>query len=137
MPLTSTRIPLTDEHAEAMLALADRLFTAVEAADMDTVREIYAPDAVVWHNTDGIEESVEQNLRVLAWITKVVTDLRYDVVRQMATSEGFVSQHVARGTLPNGRELNLPACIICTVIEGRISRLDEYIDSRHISALRR
>ena len=36
------------------LDVAERLFKAIEAADIDAVREIYAPDAEIWHNTDGL-----------------------------------------------------------------------------------
>jgi ketosteroid isomerase-like protein len=136
MSLTLAR-PVTQDHAEAMLALADRLFAAVEAGDIESVRELYAPDALIWHNTDGKEETVEENLRILAWITKIVDGLHYEVVRRRATCDGFVAQHVVRGRTPNGREVNLPACVICTVVDGRITRLDEYLDSRHISATRR
>jgi uncharacterized protein len=31
-----------------------RFFAALEAGDIETVREIYAPDAVIWHNDDLI-----------------------------------------------------------------------------------
>ncbi|MCC7257297.1 MAG: DUF4440 domain-containing protein, partial [Gammaproteobacteria bacterium] len=33
-------------------ALARRFFDAIEQGDIATVRAIYAPDAVIWHNTD-------------------------------------------------------------------------------------
>ena len=36
-------------------ALAARFFAAIEAGDIDAIRAIYAPDARIWHNTDGIE----------------------------------------------------------------------------------
>ena len=34
--------------------LADRFFAAIEAGDIAAVREIYSPDAEIWHNTDGL-----------------------------------------------------------------------------------
>jgi ketosteroid isomerase-like protein len=49
---------------------------------------------------------------------------------------GVDPQHVLRAQLKNGRELALPACIICVVKHGRITRLDEYVDSAPLSALR-
>ena len=36
------------------LDVAERFFKAIEAADIDAVKEIYAPDAEIWHNTDGL-----------------------------------------------------------------------------------
>jgi ketosteroid isomerase-like protein len=35
--------------------LVVRFFAALEDGDISTLREIYAPDAVIWHNDDLIE----------------------------------------------------------------------------------
>jgi hypothetical protein len=43
-----------------------RFFAAIEAGDIDLVPAIYAPDALIWHNDDLIEQPVEENLKVLA-----------------------------------------------------------------------
>jgi ketosteroid isomerase-like protein len=126
---------MTGEHAEAMLAVADRLFAAVERGDLDAVRAIYAPDAVIWHNNDGVVQTVDENLRVLAWSTSRIAAFRYEDVCRTATAEGFIEQHVLRGRAPNGEELHVAACIVCTVADGRITRLDEYFDSAQIAAL--
>ena len=62
--------------------LVIRFFTALEAGDIETLREIYAPDAVIWHNDDLLEQSVEDNLKVLAGLHRAVSGLRYDVIRR-------------------------------------------------------
>lgn len=36
--------------------VGDRFFSAIEAGDMDTVRDVYHPDVVIWHNTDGVDQ---------------------------------------------------------------------------------
>lgn len=118
-----------------MLDLCERFFIAVAAGDLDAVRSMYAPDAVVWHNYDGVEQNVEENLRVLRWATSHIAGFRYEEVRRTATATGFMEQHVLRGTAPNGEELRVPACIVCTVRDGQIMRLDEYLDSAQIAAL--
>ena len=117
------------------LQIAERLFGAITAGNVQAVRHIYAPDAVIWHNNDGLEQSVDSNLRVLQWVTAHIRNLRYEAVRRQHTSSGFMQQHVLRGTAPNGHELNIPACIVCTVRDGRITRLDEYLDSAHLAPL--
>lgn len=122
---------MTDSHLE----VAQRLFAAISAGNVDAVREIYAPDAMIWHNNDGVEQSADDNLRLLRWVVTNVRNLRYENIRLQSTDAGFLQQHVLRGTAPNGRELNIPACIICTVRNGRITRLDEYIDSAHVAPL--
>jgi ketosteroid isomerase-like protein len=116
------------------LRLAERLFTAVTTGDIDGVRACYAPDVVVWHNSDNVGQSAEENLRVLGWVTKNIRDLRYEEVRRQRTPTGFVQQHVLRGTAPNGTALAVPACLVATVVDGRITRLDEYLDASHFAA---
>ncbi|HEY8173274.1 MAG TPA: nuclear transport factor 2 family protein [Dehalococcoidia bacterium] len=120
-----------------MLELAERFFAAVTAGDLEAVRAMYAPDAVVWHNYDRASQSVDENLRVLGALPSLVENFRYDDVRRQATLDGFIEQHVVRGTTPGGDELDIPACIVCTVVGGRITRLDEYFDSSHIAPLLR
>ena len=117
------------------LALAERFFAAIPKGDLETVRAIYAPDAVIWHNYDQLEQTAEQNLAVLAWVVKNVAELRYEDVRRFPTPNGFVQQHVLRGTAPDGAKLDVPACIACTVVDGRITRLDEYLDTAQIAPL--
>ena len=117
------------------LDLCDQLFSAIMRGDIDAVRAIYSPDAVIWHNNDQIEETPDRNLRVLGWVTKNIKDLRYEELRRHETPSGFVQQHVLRGIAPNGTALKIPACIVCEVKDGRITRLDEYLDSAHTAAL--
>ncbi len=118
-----------------MLALCERFFAAVASGDLDAVRSMYAPDAVIWHNNDDAEQSVEQNLRVLRWATSNITGFRYEDARMTVTADGFMEQHVLRGTAPNGDEVRVPACIVCAVRDGRITRLDEYLDSAQVASL--
>lgn len=120
------------------LDVAERLFAAIEAGDVDAVAALYGPDTVVWHNTDGVEQAVADNLHTLAWLTKRCSDVRYTDVRRSATATGFVQQHVLRLTSPAGEALALPACIVATVDDdGRITRVDEYLDSAQVARLAR
>jgi hypothetical protein len=57
---------------------------------------------VIWHNDDLLEQSVEDNLKVLQGLHRAVSGLRYDIVRRAATADGVLQQHVLRGQLPNG-----------------------------------
>jgi len=118
-----------------MTDVADRLFGAIEAGDLDAVRALYAPDAVVLHNTDGVEQTVEQNLRVLRWVVDHLADRRYEEVRRSSTEQGFVQQHVLRCTRSDGARVEVPACLVVTCDGGRITRLAEYLDSGHVARL--
>ncbi len=115
--------------------VAEQLFAAIEAGDIDAVRSLYAPDVAVWHNTDGLTQSLDDNLRVLGWMTKHLPGTRYTEVRRAVTDSGFVQQHVLVATNRAGRNVAVPACIVAEVVDGRITRLDEYLDSAHVTEL--
>ncbi|HLK24213.1 MAG TPA: nuclear transport factor 2 family protein [Caulobacteraceae bacterium] len=120
---------------EDVLALADRFVSAVESGDIAAVQAIYAPEARIWHNFDRVEQTVEQNLRVLGWLARTLPHRRYRVIRREALRDGFFQQHVLEATLPDGTAWSMPACLVVTVKDGRISRLDEYLDSAQAAVL--
>lgn len=115
--------------------VADRLFAAIEAGDIETVRSAYSSDVVVWHNFDEVEQDCETNLRVLAWLTRNLQGVRYTDVKRWVTDEGFVQQHVLRAVTPAGVEIAVPAIVAVTVADGLITRLDEYLDSAHVALI--
>jgi hypothetical protein len=59
----------------------------VRGRRIGTLREIYAPDAVIWHN-DDLEQPVEHNLKVLQGLHRAVSGLRYDIVRPATARSG-------------------------------------------------
>lgn len=113
-----------------------RLIAAIGSGDTDEVREIYAPDARIWHNTEQREQSVDENLRVLRWLVRNVPDLRYEDIKRQKTETGYVQRHVLRGTM-NGEPLEVHACIVVETEDDRITRLYEYIDGDQIAPLKR
>ena len=115
--------------------LADRLFAAIQQGDVDAVAALYADDAVIWHNFDGIEQPRDANLVVLAWMTANVDDLRYDDIQRHDFDGGFVQQHVLRGTTKTGAALEVPSCLNVQVEGDRITRIDEYLDTAHLRVL--
>ena len=116
--------------------LVARFFTALEAGDIDTVRAIYAPEALIWHNDDLVDQSVADNLKVLAALHRTVSGLRYDVIRRAVVDDGVLQQHVLRGTLPDGTDVELHAAMYLQVRDGHITRIEEYLDSGKRSTIR-
>jgi ketosteroid isomerase-like protein len=117
------------------LDVAERFFRAVETGDIDEVAAIYAPDARIWHNFSGTEQSVEENLKILGWVARKLPGRHYDVLRRVEIPGGFLQQHVLRGTLADGSDFAMPACVICEVADGRITRLEEYLDPAQAARL--
>ena len=63
---------MNDRHPHVQLL--DRIIAAAEAGDPADLFNVYAPDGVIWHNHDGVEQTVEQNAKVLRRISERVTD---------------------------------------------------------------
>lgn len=115
--------------------IADALFGAIERGDVDAVAALYADDAVIWHNFDNVEQDRDANLAVLSWMTRRVRDLRYEEIARYEIDGGFVQQHVLRATTESGETLKVPGCIVVHLHDDRIGRIDEYLDSAHLSPL--
>ncbi|NKY51575.1 nuclear transport factor 2 family protein [Nocardia vermiculata] len=121
-----------------MEQLAGDFIAAVERGDIDEIAgRIYAPDAIIWHNSDGLEMTVAQNLASLAWLSATLKDMRYEQVSRMPARDGYVQRHVLRGRCPGGEEITVRACFFVTVAGGRITRIDEYLDSAASADLRK
>lgn len=109
---------------------------AVQAGDGELMRSFYTPDAKIWHNTDNVEQTIDDNIKVLNWFVRTLPDRKYTVLRREPLSDGFVQQHILSATLPDGTAWSMDACVIVKMAEGKIVRLDEYMDSAAGAKLR-
>lgn len=121
----------TDEH----ISLANELRRRIAAGDVKGVDALYHDEAIVWRNIDNRELVKKQMLRVIEFLANQVTDLRYEDVRVQATEEGFVQQHTLKCTAANGTPVEARACLVARVKDGRLIRLDEYLDSAAMAPL--
>jgi ketosteroid isomerase-like protein len=116
--------------------LADRLTRAYEQNDTDAIAGCYAPDARIWHNIDGVEQTVEEQLGATRWLNEQLNNLTYEIISRRSFDGGYVQEYVVHGTVANGGEaFRMPLCMTVTVRDGRIARLDEYLDSAHLKPL--
>lgn len=114
--------------------LGDRLVGAIAAGDTEGVRAIYAPDAEIWHNFDQHNQSVDENVASMADLHARASGLAYTEIRRFLSPGGFVQQHVLVGQAKSGA-LHLPAMIRFWVEGGRVTRLEEYVDTRQAMVL--
>jgi ketosteroid isomerase-like protein len=126
--MTSTGL---DEQNE-LFAIADRLYDAVSAGDMETVRGCYSPDVKVWHNFDNREQTCEENLGLLAWVSANWRNFRFEEVKRQVAGAGYVQQHMMRGEGPDGAPFESPAIQVVEVKDGLIVRIDEYFDPSQV-----
>ena len=120
---------MTDADPNDPIAVAERFMAALNIADEKTVRDIYAPNARIWHNFDDKLQSVDENMKSMHWMHARLSNLNYDIQNRVALPDGFLQQHVLRGTLASGEEFALHACAICKVENGKITELAEYLDT--------
>lgn len=120
---------MTALSIEEMNRIGDRLVAAIQAGDTAAVREIYAPDATIWHNFDEREQAPDENLLTLVDMHRRASNIRYTEIQRFASPGGFVQQHVLLADAKFG-PLRMPAIIRFWVEEGRITRLEEYLDTR-------
>ncbi|MBW8811935.1 MAG: nuclear transport factor 2 family protein [Caulobacterales bacterium] len=116
---------------------AKRFVGAIQTGDTAAVRACYAPGAEIWHNNDGLLQTVDQNMKVLDWFIRTLPDRNYRVVRLEPLPDGFLQQHVLEATLPDGEKWAMDACVVVRMKDGLITRLDEYLDSAKSGALRK
>jgi len=109
--------------------LCTRYFDAIERRDVDTVAELYAPDFGFWVNLTGAESSREQNLETLRDGYALLRRRSYDD-RTIDTFEtGFLVRYSVNVVAHDGRRASLCACIVAQCKDGRITHIDEYLDS--------
>jgi uncharacterized protein len=118
-------------------ALADRFIAAIEQGDLTTIEAIYSPDAAIWHNFDNVIQTREQNLRQVSYFTSRLANMRYEDIDRTVLDDGFVQQHVLRGTAPNGQPVEIFAMLRVWCDANTITKLNEYLDPAQAGALSR
>jgi ketosteroid isomerase-like protein len=113
----------------SLRALCHRFLDAYENRRVDELAAIYAPDCIVWHNVFGRETSGSDNLAALPAGSAQQRRRSYDD-RSIDTFEGgFVVRYTLAGVQHSGHRGALWICIVALCRDGRITRIDEYMDS--------
>ena len=108
--------------------MAKVLFDAFVSGDDVIVRELCQPDTQAVQN-HAAPMSLDELLAFSASVRRVIPDYHYANAVRTTTETGFIEEHSVRGTLPDGGQLRLAACVIGTVSNGKITDLREYVDS--------
>lgn len=118
-----------------ILRVADELTNAITSGDVDTLTQIYAADAVVWHNTDELEQTRDELLAGLDSLHRAAA-VRIDVIDRAPVSNGFVQTQRWTLTGHRGQTVRFPSAFWVTLDDqDRVVRLDEYIDGAALRAL--
>ena len=119
-----------------VLNLARKFLDAIERGDTAAARACYADDAIIWHNFDDKEKTVDENMVSLEKWKRYVDNRKYDVQRLERLSNGYLQQHILTGVTKEGVKILVHACLICTVVGDKIVKLEEYLDPAPASVVR-
>ena len=85
---------------------------------------------------DDKTQTLEENLTTLSWMVGRLGDRRYDISRRDVVADGLWQLHVLRGTVVStGKPFAMPAAMLLTMADGRITRIAEYLDPLPARAL--
>jgi limonene-1,2-epoxide hydrolase len=114
--------------------LCNRFFDAYQDQRVDGLAEIYSEACIVWHNVFGRETAGSENLAALPESYTKQRRRTYDD-RTIDTFEGgFVIRYTLHGVQHDGHRGALWVCIVGLCRDGRITRIDEYLDSSKFAA---
>ena len=116
--------------------VVDRMFSAIESGDIDTLRACFAPGALVWHNDNEADQDIDTVVDILGKLCAFSTRRSYEQRRTTVVGRVTFQQHVLTADLLSGKTLHLPAMMRIEVGgDGLIVRIDEYYDSRATDVL--
>jgi ketosteroid isomerase-like protein len=114
--------------------LCRALFEAFQDGNEALARSLCSPDLVAIQNGNP-PMNLDMLLQFSRAVLNVVTDFRYEDARRSATDTGFVEEHSVRAELPDGSTLDLAACVVGEVRDGKICELREYFDGTAAAGL--
>ncbi len=117
-------------------AAAEAFIAATGTNDGAAITAMCAPGAMTWHNHDGLETPSTETGKGLAWVHRAVPDVTWRTVSIKTTDDGFVWQSTLTGTAPGG-PLNCHSCVVVSLEDdGRIRRIEEYLDAAQTRVMR-
>jgi ketosteroid isomerase-like protein len=106
----------------------DMVFDHLASGDVAAALGWLTPDAHIWHCFDRVAHDREATAREWSSFVDSFTERTFTDVRTQDTATGSVRQHVMTVRTAAGNTLAWDVCVIVTLVDGRIQRLDEYLD---------
>jgi ketosteroid isomerase-like protein len=117
--------------ADQIADVAETLFRAFERNDTDAILECCEPDARFFQNGRG-GSTVAELLPSFATMSERIGHHKYSEVRREIFDGGFVEEHRATSTLPDGSPMDVVACVVGRIgPSGKLVELNEYMDPGH------
>ncbi|MCV7078681.1 nuclear transport factor 2 family protein [Mycobacterium szulgai] len=126
--------------AQAIVEVADQLFSAIENGDVAAVERLWSPDIAVWRPGARRDNDKPRALKVIDWFVSATAQRRYEIldrhVFEDGSANGFVQQHVLHATGHDGESIALRVCIVIKLgTNNLINHIDEYFDPAGLAPL--
>lgn len=115
--------------------LAHAIFNALDDGKFDHFKSFFHDDAVIWHNFDQAEQSISNTVNVLHEARSLVSKFSYQDRHYISLPDGAMVQHVLRVVRKDGTLGEVPAMLRIFVRDGRVSRVEEYLDKTNANEL--
>ena len=109
-------------------AVITRMYDALARGDLAAARACCTPDAVVWHSFDRVALNLDETAQGWEQLVAGFPERGFADVRLTPTPDGWMVRQLMVGQTAAGVRLAWPLCAVITLRDGRIARLDEYID---------
>ena len=104
-------------------------YGAMQRGDLVAARACFAPEALVWHNFDRIDRSLDETMADWGGMITAFPERGLEQVSRARTEGGsFVQQHLFVVRDSSGSRRAWPVCLIVRLEKGRILRIEEYVD---------
>jgi steroid delta-isomerase-like uncharacterized protein len=132
------------ETGEKNKALVRRFYEALTEGDLDTIRELLAPEFVDHRLLPGYEDpGREDHIRFVADVHAAASDVRYVIVDQMAAeghrvvsrliTSGVHDRGEIMGLAPTGKDYEMTIIVIHRIEEGKIA--EEWTEGSDVATL--
>jgi len=115
------------EQMTELSPYANALKHSFDVGDRGPWESLMAPECVNWHNTDK-REVPSKELEGAGALRDFVDDLSTTIVQDVPFEGGHLIRMVIAGTTKStGRQFEAHNCIVLTIAENGITRIDDYV----------
>jgi ketosteroid isomerase-like protein len=123
--MSANRTAASTDGGEAI----DQFYEALTRNDVAAALALCTPDARFWHCFDGDPQDLETASRGWAGMAAAFAQTGFADVRRTPTGDGrYLQQQLFWAQPASGKRIAWAVCMIVELRDGRIARLDEYID---------
>jgi ketosteroid isomerase-like protein len=113
----------------------DALKYSFDTGDRGPFEALFAPGCVNWHSHDKLEVPAATN-EGSGVLHQLVSGLRAELVQDEVFPTGELIRLVIRGRVnSSGRPFEAHNCIVLTITDAGITRIDDYIDPTIVDQL--